>query len=249
MSDHWAPGIGDQLAADLVAGPIADDLEVALEIGSMHSQPWDPVEVIEGHLVRMPVVVADPGRDERYARTRDLQQGRASAGARAVVADLQHVNPAQEPTLRKQGLDRHLRVTGEEGRETATAEQPDHRRIVDVALRQGGRNVSRGGIHDGEDRPGVEAQALARPCPHQLPTWLGACQPQEQWIGRVGIVATGIEDHANLVSLESGHQPGDVVLVRVGQDEDVDVPAPPGQLLPEPAQQEIWIRPPVDQHG
>jgi hypothetical protein len=108
----------------------------------MQSQPWDLVEVMEGHLVRMPVVVADPGRDERYARTRDLQQGRASAGVRAVVADLQHVDPAQQTALGKEGLDRHLRVTGEEGGEAATAEQPDHRRIVDVALRQGGRNVS-----------------------------------------------------------------------------------------------------------
>jgi len=103
----------------------------------MHSEPPDLVEVVEGYLVRMPIVIPDPGRDERSTRTSDVQEDRAGARVGAVVADLQHVDRAQEPALRKQCLDRHLRVTGEQGRESAVAEQPDHRCIVDVALWQG----------------------------------------------------------------------------------------------------------------
>jgi hypothetical protein len=65
----------------------------------MHSQPWDLVEVIEGYLVRVPVVIPNPGRDERSTRKSDVQKGGASARVGAVVADLQHVNPGQEPAL------------------------------------------------------------------------------------------------------------------------------------------------------
>ena len=215
----------------------------------MQAQAWHGVQVVERLLVRVPKGVAHPARDDGNPRLRGIEQGRTRAGPRSVMPDLQHVDPGQEAAVSQHCLDRHVRVPGEQGRKAAVAKQPDHRCIVDVALRQGGRNVIRRGIQQGEDRPGVEAQALAGACRHQSTTRLRAGQPQEQGIGRVCVVATRVEDQANLISLESGHQPGDVVLVRVGQDQDVDAAVPPRQPLPEPAQQEIRIRATVDQHG
>lgn len=87
----------------------------------MQSEPGDLAEVVEGHLVRVPVVVADASRDEGGTGPRGVQQGWAAARMGAVVADLQHVDPGQKPAFGKQRLDRHLRVTGQERREAAAA--------------------------------------------------------------------------------------------------------------------------------
>lgn len=45
----------------------------------MQPQARDLAEVIEGYLVRMPIVVPDSGRDERSTGTSAVQKGGASA--------------------------------------------------------------------------------------------------------------------------------------------------------------------------
>jgi hypothetical protein len=52
-----------------------------------------------------------------------------------MVADLQHVDRTQQPPLGKQRLDGRLRVPGQQGAESAIAQEGHDRRVVDVAIR------------------------------------------------------------------------------------------------------------------
>lgn len=91
----------------------------------MQTQAGDGAQVVEGHLVWMPVVVADSRRDQGNPGANGVQQLRPAAGMRSVVANLQHVDLSQESALCQQRLDRHLRVSGEQRAEAAAAQQPD----------------------------------------------------------------------------------------------------------------------------
>lgn len=214
----------------------------------MQSERGDLAEVIEGHLVRVPVVVADPGRDEGNTGTRDVQQGRAGARMGAVVADLQHVDPGQKPAFGKQRLDRHLCVTGQEGREGAAAQQANHRRVVDVALGQRTGDVVRVGVEEGDRRRPIQRQPGTSSRRRKARSRLVARLEAESGIGRVLVGAARIQDQPNLVALHGCHQPGDVVLMRVGQDHDVDATLPPRQTLAQAPKEKIRIRPAIQQH-
>lgn len=65
----------------------------------MQTQPREGVQMVEGDLVRVPVVVADPDRDERRPGARGSEERRTGARVGAVMADLQHVDPRQQPSL------------------------------------------------------------------------------------------------------------------------------------------------------
>ena len=58
----------------------------------------------------------------------------------------------------------------------------------------------------------------------------------------------GLEDAADAVSLEEQGKTRDVILVRMGQDEDVDPPVPRRDALVELDEQPVGIRAAVDQH-
>lgn len=97
--------------------------------------------MVERDLVRMTVVVADPGRDERDARPGRSEQLGAGAGVRAMVADLQHIHPAQQSPLGQHRLDRRLRIAGQQRAEAAAAQEADDGGIVDVTSWQRPRDV------------------------------------------------------------------------------------------------------------
>lgn len=99
----------------------------------MEPQARYGAEVVEGDLVWMPVIVADPRRDERDAGPGRVEQCRAAAGVRAMVADLQHIHPAQQSALDQHRLDRRLRIAGQQRAEGAAAQEADHGGVVDVA--------------------------------------------------------------------------------------------------------------------
>jgi hypothetical protein len=204
--------------------------------------------MVEGDLVRVAVVVADPRRDERRAGAGGVQQRRVGAGMRAVVADLEHVDPCQEAAFREQALDRHLRVTGEEGREAAEAQQADDRRVVDIGVRERASHVRRGRVENRQGCGCVEAQPLTCARGREAPSWLGTRGLEESWIGGVLVGTSAIQDQPHSVALQGRHQAGDVVLVRVGEDYHVDAPPPPGQPLAEASQEQIGIGPAVDEH-
>lgn len=214
----------------------------------MHAKAGDLVEVVEGHLVRVPVVVADAGRDDGGTGTHGVQQGWAAARVGAVMPDLQHVDPGQEPAFREQCLDRHLRVTGEQGRKAAAAQQANHRRVVNVALGQRTGHVVGAGVDEGDRRHPIQRQPRTCSRRREAPPGLVARLHDEARIGRVLVPAAGVQDQPDLVALKDRQQPGDVVLVRVGQDHDVDATLPPWQALAQASKEEIRVRPAVDQH-
>ena len=59
----------------------------------------------------------------------------------------------------------------------------------------------------------------------------------------------GLEDPADAIALEEQGEPGDVVLVRMGQDDRVDPPVPRRDPLVERDEQPVRIRPAVDQQS
>lgn len=58
-----------------------------------------------------------------------------------------------------------------------------------------------------------------------------------------------VHEEANLVSAQDLAQPSQVVLVRVGQDHNLDLPLVERQSLTDPPHGQIWIHPGVDQGG
>jgi len=74
----------------------------------VQAQPRDGAQVVEGDLVRMPVVVADAGRDQGGTGMGGIQQSGTAAGMGSMMADLKEVDPGQEPAFGQQCLDRHL---------------------------------------------------------------------------------------------------------------------------------------------
>ncbi len=166
-----------------------------------------------------------------------------------MVADLQHVDVDQEPALRQHRLNRHLRVAGEQRAESAAAQQPHDRCVVDVSLGQRSGHVLGGRIEERKCRRRIKAQGHARAGDGELPARLPSGLEHEARIGRILVRAAPVEDEAHLVAVQGRDEAGDVVLVRVGQDHDVDPPTPPRQPLPEPSEEEVGIRATVDQHA
>jgi hypothetical protein len=115
---------------------IGDHFQAALEIGSVQAQAGDGMEMVEGDLVRMSIVVADSRRDECDAGSGRIEQDGAAAGVRTMVADLQHIHPAQQPALGQHRFNRRLGIACQQRAETAAAQEADHGGIVDVASGQ-----------------------------------------------------------------------------------------------------------------
>jgi len=163
------------------------------------------------------------------------------------VADLQHVDPAEEPARGQHRLHRRLGIPGEQGREAATAQQPDHRSVVDVACGQRAGHIRGGRIQEREDGRPVELDPLPRARRDQAGPGLFKSQLHEARVGRIQVVPTRIEDEADPISLQRRHQPGDVVLVRVGQDHHIDPALPPRQPLAKAPEQQVGVGAAVDQ--
>jgi hypothetical protein len=194
----------------------------------------------------MAVLVTRAGRDQSNPRPQYVEQLHAGGRVRPVVADLQHVHGAEHAAVEQHPLHRRLGIPGEQRPEAPVLEQRDDRRVVDVALWQRGRDVGVGRKQDGQHRARSERDVHAGA--GQLNGALGGRQRQEARVGRVVVRASRVQDHPDAVALERGHQPRDVVFVRVAQQHHVKVPLPERQLLPQPPRGEVRIRPAVDQH-
>ena len=68
-------------------------------------------------------------------------------------------------------------------------------------------------------------------------------------VGRPRAQHARLEDRAHAVALEEGREAADVVLVRMGQHQQVHAPVPRRQARVEERQQAVGIRPPVDQQA
>ena len=213
----------------------------------MHAQSADLGQVVERDVMRVPVVVAGPGRDECHTRAGRAQQRWTAARIRPVVADLQHVDGSQQPPPGQHRLDWCLRVTGEQGTEAAAAQQGHDRRVIDVGVGERPGDIVGGRVEEREPGQRVESNALPGARRHEPAACLCARQLPEARVGRVRVVASGVEDQSHLIALERCQQAGHVILVRVREDHRVDLPPPPRKTFAEASEQEVGIRPPVDE--
>lgn len=71
--------------------------------------------------MRVTVLVVDAGRNDGHRRLDDGQEGLGRPRVGPVMADLQHVDRAQQAAIGKQGLDGCFRVPGQQGAESAIA--------------------------------------------------------------------------------------------------------------------------------
>jgi len=165
-----------------------------------------------------------------------------------MVADLQEVDRRQRAPREEGRLDGSLGVAGEKRGEPAVTQEEDEGAVVDVALRERRCRI-RGRRVDHLDRRGaVEDDRLAgNRGAHREPA-IG-CIGQQAVVRGILESDPGVEQPANLEAVEDVDEPGDVVLVGMAEDQEVDAPRPERQVGAEPPERELRVRPPVDQHG
>ena len=79
-----------------------------------------------------------------------------------MVAHLQHVDRADLAARDERGLDRHLRIAGEQCAEPAVSKLDHHRAVVDVPVGHGSGRVGGRGVQHPDRRGCVECQHHAR---------------------------------------------------------------------------------------
>jgi hypothetical protein len=166
-----------------------------------------------------------------------------------MVTDLEHVDRVEQPTLRQAYLDGSLRVTGQQGDEPTGAQDRHDRRVVDVAVGQRPVGIGRGRIDDLERGRLVDRQPLARAAQHKAQAGLMACIGQKTRIGRVVEGNPGMDEHSNSEPCHHLDQARDVILVRMGEQHQIDAALEERQVRSQPSQGEVRVWAAVDQHG
>jgi len=197
--------------------------------------------------MRVPVLVALSGGDKRVSGAQRREEGGTRRGVRPVVTDLQDVDRGQHAATEEQGLDGRLGITGEQHPEGAVLEQRDDRGVVDVALGQRPGRVGIGWEEDGQARAGVEGMHLAGASQDGPCAAFRRGQREEARIGRVVVGPPAIEHEAHAVARQRGDEARHVVLVRVGEEHEIDPSLPEGKRLAESLRREIGVRPTVDE--
>ena len=162
------------------------------------------------------------------------------------MADLEEVD-GRQPSSDERSFDWRLGVTGQERRESAVPKGHDDRPVVDVALRKRRRSVGVGRIENLD----LDRRIQHRPSP-------GTRQDDRHpGIGGIGHdpvecrIFEGdarMEDGADAEAIQHLHQPGHVILVRMAEHEQVDPSREERQVRAEPAERQLGIGAPVDQH-
>jgi hypothetical protein len=209
------PGIGANRERSTICG----DLDVAVEIGAQYGSARQGGQRFRG---RMPVLVAGARRDDGDGRPRRIQEPRRGGRGGAVMPDLEDVHGRHQPAADEEGLDRSLRITGQQRGELAVADEDDDRSIVDVALGKRGCRIGLSRVQDFDVGGRIKFDPLSGS---------GDCHRRSR-AGRIGqdAVVCGVgkrdsrvDDGSHPEPLEHLDQPCDVVLVWMTEDEDVDV--------------------------
>jgi len=196
----------------------------------------------------MAIRVLRPDGHDGDPRSRRVEECGGRRRPAAVVGDLEHVHPGHTAG-EKDRVDALLDVAGEE--EPLRAERPeeDDRHVVDA--RSGVRRLRRYGTGVGpEDAEAdiVEGEPVAGAEPARLSTLL-------RELRRPGTVAgaraahPGFDDPADPISREQEGEPGDVVLVRVAEDQQVDPPIPRWQVGIERDEESVRVGTSVDEEA
>ena len=221
------------------------DLDRSVLVGPVHAGTARP-DAIEGRLRRVAVRVPGTGRRNRHPRPDGIDERLGRRGLAPVVGDLEHVDPGQ--------------AAGKQGRIDA---------LLDVAHEQESTAV---GLAQEHDRDVVDPRPCVRRLERHLP-WIGPQDGElhlaQSQVGARGedpvrrtVVELGVPrgpagarsaharlvDASDLVALEDPGESGNVVLVRVGEHEDVEPPVPRRDARVEREQDAIRVRPTVDQH-
>ena len=165
-----------------------------------------------------------------------------------MVSDLQHVDRRQQVAGEQGGLNRRFGIPGEQSRKAAMAQQEHDRSVVDVAVRQRSPSIHLAGIENLDRCGRVKRHHLPRPSNCQRDRRV--CRVGQQAIvGRIFVTESGVQDCADAEALENLQQAGDVVLVWMAQDEQVDASREEGQVRAQPPQRELRVRAAIHKHG
>ncbi|MEX1278308.1 MAG: hypothetical protein WEI16_04575, partial [Chloroflexota bacterium] len=236
-------------ADDPVGPPIGDDFDVAIPVRAVHRQPEHLLQAVEGGPMRVAVLVVDAGRNDGHGGLDDGQERTGRPRVGPVVADLQHVDRAQQPPLGKQRLDGRLRVPSEQSAETAIAQEANDGCVVDVAIRHWAGDVVGRRKEDLELRPASERDDLAGASRRHAGARLVLGGGQHLLVRLSVRRSPAVHDQAHLVPAQDLAQSSQVVLVRVGQDHDLDSPLVERQSLADPPHGQVRIHAGVDQGG
>jgi hypothetical protein len=195
----------------------------------------------------MSVRIPSPGRGDRNGRPRCVKQGIGRRRPAAVVGDLEKRDPG-DAAGHQERIDLLLDVAGEQELLAAKRPEQDDRDVVDSRPRVrrliGNAAAVRpkdpeSGTVESEFVAGEEASGRSIPGPERrrpgCVTRSGSTHP---WLG----------DAADSISGQEERQSGNVILVRVGQDDEVEPSVPRRQSLVERCQQPIRIGTAVDEH-
>ena len=224
-------------------GPQVDH-DGPVEVRAIQAGP-DVAQACQRRGRRVAVVVAGPHGDEGDAGTRGVQQRGAGRRCAPVVGHLEDVDPG-EAAGKQPWVHVVLGVAGEQEATAVRLAEQDDRRVVDAAA--GGRGL------DGD--PGLRPQDRERHLVQAQPGTRrqrgpGRAAPQglvPRLPARARAVHPGLEDPAYPVPLQDPDEAGDVVLVRMRQDDEVDPAIPRRDAGIELHQQPLGVRPAVHQH-
>jgi len=168
-----------------------------------------------------------------------------------VVGHLQEVDPIAVGDARRQELrvDGLLDVAGQEQAAGAEVQVQDGRHVVDA-----GSGIGRLGGHDAPCRPAdvhgrrIEAEAIAGDQPAPIDR-----QPIERvvegGVTRAGATHPDFGHGPHPVALEEEREAGHVILVRMGQHDQVDPPVPGRQSRVQDDEQPIRVRSAIHEHA
>ena len=242
---HRNGAVPARIGPDLEGRPVGRDLDVAVEVGSEDGHVREGGERLR---CGMPVLVVDPDGDDRDARTNGVEKLGGRRRVRAVVPDLEQVDPPERPTRDQRRLDRCLRVAREERPERAMVDLEHHRSVVDVAVGEGSARIGVRRVEDAQEGRRVEGDVRA--CAGERDGDAGGVGiGQEPFVRRIVEGDAGVHDSADPKAIEHLDQAGDMVLVWVAQDEQVDPASVEGQVGADVPQGELGVWTTVDEHG
>jgi len=174
---------------------------------------------------RMAVGIARARGDDGDGGPDRRQEGLRGCRAAAVVGNLEDVH-AGDPALEQDRIDVLLRVAHQEEPVPVHGPQQHDRDVVDgrAGVRRPARDRARVRPQHPE-RDAVERDRVAGREPLRAPAMREEPR-RERTVARTRPQHAGLQDAAHSIALEEPGQPGDVVLVRVGEDQQVDSPVP-----------------------
>lgn len=188
--------------------------DVAITIGSENPDPM-ALEPLKRAWVRVTVAVPPADRDHGDLRFRAVEKGIACCRPATVMADFEKVNVGH--IVQNDLLDRQTGITHQEHLDTAKIEEEDNRGVIEI---RGSGHLVGSGRENGE---GQLAESVATPCPGEVngdAPFLKLLLPTPVDRGLMGSVCGQHSFH--FVSIENVHESGDVIRVRVGENDELE---------------------------